>query len=78
MRVGIPGADKASFDIVSAVSHSRMNTSSSGMAWTTRGATPASAAASVLCSSLPRSTASSSVAAPGIRTKWGTPSTSTR
>ena len=30
---------------------------------------------SVLCSSLPRSTASSSVAAPGIRTKMGTPST---
>ncbi len=40
--------------------------------------TPAVAAARVLCSSLPRSTASSSVAAPGIRTKQGVPSTSTR
>ena len=33
------------------------------------GADPGAAAARVLCSSLPRSTASSSVAAPGIRTK---------
>ena len=40
--------------------------------------TPAPAAARVLWSSLPRSTANRSVAAPGIRTNTGLPSTSTR
>ncbi len=74
----MPGRLSVSFDIVVAASHSSTNTSHSGIEWTTAGATPASAAARVLCSSLARSTASSSVAAPGIRTKNGVPSTSTR
>ena len=45
---------------------------------TTRGATPAVAAATVLWISFPRSTASRSVSAPGMRTKNGVPSTTTR
>jgi DNA-binding transcriptional regulator PaaX len=69
IRVGIPGARNASFDIVRASSHSSAKTSHSGTVWTTLGATPVSAAAAVLWISFPRSTARSSVSAPGIRTK---------
>ena len=78
IRDGIPSARSASFDIVRASSHSSAKTSHSGTVWTTRGATPASAAAIVLWISFPRSTARSSVSAPGIRTKNGVPSTTTR
>ena len=78
IRLGTPGSESAAFDIVRASSHSRTKTSQSGIESTTRGATPASAAARVLWSSFLRSTASRSVAAPGIRTKNGVPSTSTR
>ena len=77
-RAACPSARRLSFDIVRASSHSRTKTSHSGTVWMTRGATPASAAATVLWSSLPRSTARRSVPAPGIRTKQGVPSTSTR
>ena len=78
IRPGTPGLASASLDIVCATSHSRTNTFHSGIASTTRGAMPVSDAARVLYSSLLRSTASRSVVSPGMRTKNGVPSTSTR
>ena len=75
--VGMPGAPSASIDIVRASTQARTNTSQSGSSWRTGGPTPAVAAARVLCRSFARSTASRSVAAPGMRTKCGFPSTVT-
>jgi len=78
IRVGSPAAWNAAFDIVVAASHSRTITFQAGRWWSTLAPTPASPAAIVFASSLPRSIASRSVPTPGIRTKCDVPSTVTR
>ena len=78
MRAAMPSARRSSPDIVFPSMYSSTITERSGRYSRMRGLTPVVAAASALYRSFTRSTASSSVATPGIRTTYFAPSASTR